>query len=306
MYTKILVPLDGSPLAEQVLPWVRFLAKGLKVQVELLHAVDPAIIAEFSNPNQGRYVDLIVADMERKSIDYLNQILGSFPDPSKVVCSAQIGKPADVIVYKAAIQLGTLIAMATHGRSGAQRWLLGSVADKVLHMATNHLLLVRANKENKTTEEFPLKTVVVPLDGSPLAEKALPHIVELAKKINLDVVLVRVWSLPTSAYFGSEDYDMPNFERITEEVTKEAKGYLEEKVRQLKREGLEKVSSVLLEGDNAQEIISFGRQTPGNLVAMSTHGRSGLGRLVLGSVTDRVVCHSDDPVLVIRASTEGM
>ncbi len=302
MYTKIIVPLDGSSLAETVLSYVRFLARGLKARVELLHAIDPAIIAELSDLSYGRYVDVIASDMERKSIDYLNQISRSFPDPSSVVCSTQIGKPADVIVDRAGGQPGTLVAMATHGRSGVQRWLLGSVADKVLHTTTNHLLLVRANEEAKSSEETPLTTVVTPLDGSPLAEKVLPHVLELAKTMDFKVVLLRVWRLQATAYFGSEDYDMPNFALLTEEITEKAKGYLEEKLQQLKRQGLEKVSSVLLEGNDAQEIISFARQTRGSLVAMSTHGRSGLGRWVLGSITDRVVRHSGDPVLVIRAA----
>ena len=86
------------------------------------------------------------------------------------------------MIEKAAADKNTLIVMATHGRSGIQRWLLGSVADKVLHGATNHLFLVRASDQGKTDGEAALKTVIVPLDGSPLAEQVLPYVVELRKK----------------------------------------------------------------------------------------------------------------------------
>ena len=96
------------------------------------------------------------------------------------------------MIEKATADKNTLIVMATHGRSGIQRWLLGSVADKVLHGATNHVLLVRANDGGKTDGEAALKTVIVPLDGSPLAEQVLPYVVELAKKMKLKVVLMRV------------------------------------------------------------------------------------------------------------------
>jgi nucleotide-binding universal stress UspA family protein len=75
--------------------------------------------------------------------------------------------------------------MATHGRSGMQRWLLGSVADKVLHRSTNDVLVIRATDQGKTDGEASLKKVIVPLDGSPLAEKVLPHVVDLATKVQI-------------------------------------------------------------------------------------------------------------------------
>ena len=84
------------------------------------------------------------------------------------------GKAEELIIDKAAADKDTLIVMATHGRSGIQRWLLGSVADKVLHGSTNHLFLIRATEQGKTDGEAALKKVIVPLDGSPLAEKILP------------------------------------------------------------------------------------------------------------------------------------
>ncbi len=292
MYTKILVPLDGSPTADQVLPYARFFAKKLKVRVELLLVFETL---------QARYNALVAAE-RKKTLDHLTKVADSFPGALAVDCIADAGDPAEVIVHRAGAGDETLIAMATHGRSGAQRWLLGSVADKVLHLTPSHLLLVRANKEMKTAEEISLKKVLVALDGSPLAEKILPRIVELAKEMHLEVVLVRVWSLPLTASFGSEGYGMSNFESLTEEITEEAKGYLEEKVHQLKKEGLESASSVLLEGNAAEEIINFARQTPDGLVAMCTHGRSGLNRLVLGSVTDRVVRYSSNRVLVVPPS----
>ncbi len=285
MYTKILVPLDGSPTADQVLPYARFFAEKLKARVELLLV--------FETVHAG-YNELGAAE-RKATIDHLTRVADSFPGALTVDCIADAGDPAEVIVHRAASGDETLVAMATHGRSGAQRWLLGSVADKVLHLTPNHLLLVRAIKELKGAEEVSLKRVLVALDGSRLAEKILPRVVELAKKIHLEVVLVRVWSPP----LGSEGYGMPNFERLTEEITEEAKGYLEEKVCELKKEGLESVSPVLLEGDPAQEIINFAKQTPEGLAVMCTHGRSGLNRLVLGSVTDRVVRYSASPVLVI-------
>jgi nucleotide-binding universal stress UspA family protein len=301
MYTKILVPLDGSGLSESILPYARAFAKALQVPVELLHAIDPEIITRFTDPRQGRYVDVVEADMRRNGLAYLKRVAASFKEPPTVHPIAEIGKPAEVIVDRAAAQTGTLIAMATRGRSGVQRWFLGSVADKVVHAAASPLLLVRAADGGKTSGEVTLNTVVVPLDGSPLAERALPHIAALAKRMKLEVVLVRVHSLVAESYLADEY--TPNIQRISEEMRQEARAYLERKVLQMQAEGLDRVSSVLLEGNAAAEIVSFAKATPENLVAMTTHGRSGVGRWVLGSVAEKVIKHSGDPVLVVRTAT---
>ena len=94
---------------------------------------------------------------------------------------------------------------------------------------------------------------------------------------------------------------MPNYDALLTMVREEAGAYLEEKVNELKQNGIEKVSSILLVGSGADEIIDLARGTPDNLIAMCTRGRSGVERWVLGSVTEKVVRHSGDPVLVVRA-----
>jgi len=110
---------------------------------------------------------------------------------------------------------------------------------------------------------------------------------------------VRAYSIATEAY--STEGHMPDIERLLESLKEEVKDYLEKKVQQLSGDGVKNVSYVLAEGEAAGKIINLARETPDNLVAMCTHGRSGVGRWVLGSVTERVVRHSGDPVLVIRA-----
>ena len=300
IYSKLLVTLDGSQLSEGILPYARSLAKTLSVPVELLQVIDPDVISALSDPRVGRYVYVVEAEMKSTGRDYLKSVAGSFLDSGTTNYSAEIGNPAEVIADRAAAHSGTLIAMATHGRSGAQRWFLGSVANKVLHAATNPLLLVRATDKSETSTEAPLKTVLVPLDGSPLAELVLPHVAEVAKSMKLEVVLLRVYSVPVQLYAG-EGY-APDYPQLLESIRRETKNYLEGKVQQLEAEGLDKISYVMLEGDAASEIIDIAQKTPDNLVAMCTRGRSGVGRWVLGSVTDRVVRHCGDPVLVIRSA----
>jgi nucleotide-binding universal stress UspA family protein len=217
---------------------------------------------------------------------------------SHVNCLVEKGKAEEVVIEKAAMDKNTLIVMATHGRSGIQRWVLGSIADNILHGAANHVLLVRATDQGKTDGEAILKTVVVPLDGSPLSERVLPDVAELAKKIKLAVVLLRAYALPPSV--SGDDFGLYSAD-LLDQLESEAKDYLAGKVKDLKTKGLEDVSSVVHIGYGAEEIITLARNTPDNFIAMCTHGRSGMKRWVFGSVTERVVRHSGDPVLIIRA-----
>lgn len=300
MYNKILVALDGSKLSESILPYARFFGKALKTHLELLHVIDPDALMPSVIAQQGHYDDIMTA--EKKNTDeYLRSIAVSLSDSPSVDCSVDIGKPADVIVNRAAAQPGTLIAMATHGRSGVQRWLLGSVAEKVLQIASNPLLIVRGTHDPKAVQAT-FKRVVVPLDGSDLAEKALPHASDLAKRMDLEIVLLRVYALPL-IYGDAARYYSPYGDQLLELVEEEAKQYVEQKAAQLEKEGVRQVSSVVVKGDSAEQIMDFARKTPDNLIAMCTHGRSGIARLVLGSVTGRVVRHAGDPTLIIRAAT---
>ncbi len=230
-------------------------------------------------------------------MNYLKGVATSFPDSRSVGCTVEIGIPAEVIVHKASSQPDILIAMSTRGCSGIQRWLIGSVADKVLHSTTGPLLFVKGKTTAKTRGDAILRKILVPLDGSPLAEKALPYVVQLATKMMMEVVLVRAPAAPRAA-FVAEESD-PAFQQIAKEIVAKAQTYLEARVKELQAKGL-KVSSLLLEGEAAGEIIDLARKTPDNLIAIYTHGWSGIGRWVLGNVTERVVRHSGDPVLIIR------
>jgi nucleotide-binding universal stress UspA family protein len=298
MYSRLLVPLDGSELAEQALPYARCLANALAIPVELLTTVDVESLQALADSQQGRFLDTLLTDKRSTSRDYLQTVAATFSG-SRVESRVENGKPADLIIEQAAGDKNTLIVMATHGRSGMQRWLLGSVADKVLHGSTNHLLLIRASDQGKTGGEAPLKKVIVPLDGSPLAEKVLPHIVDLGKKMRLDVILLRAYALPPA--MSPDEYGTYTDELIGQ-LEAEARDYLARKAKELQSHGLPNVSSVIDFGYGAEEITTLARRTPENLIAMCTHGRSGVTRWVLGSVTERVVRHSGDPVLIIRAS----
>jgi nucleotide-binding universal stress UspA family protein len=302
MYSQILVPLDGSKTAEKALPYARALASKFKLPLELLTVIDITELAMRISPEKARYLATLIEKNIGNSEQYLKRIAGTFQDVS-VKCTVDKGRVADVIIQRAAADKDTLINMATHGRSGINRWLLGSIAEKVLRGATNPLLLVRATEEAKTEGEANFRSVVVPLDDSELAESVLPTVAELAKPLQLEVILFQAYTIPYSALaVDAEGFYLAADEELISAMRDEAVAYLEKKAQAMKKLGVDKVSTIAEYGLAADEIISLARKTPDNLIAMCTHGRSGVKRWVLGSVTETVMRHSDDPVLVIRAT----
>lgn len=286
MYKTMLIPLDGSKMAEAVLPYARFLATALQLPVDLIHVNDPETVAPNIGPMHGA--------------DYLKEVADSFPRSLTVNCRIDNGRAAEVIVDSAARDVGTMIAMATHGLSGGQRWLLVRVSQKVLQASINPLLLIRPTEPTDSNREARLSTVIVSLDGSKLAEKIFPHVVYLATRLKLLVVLIRTYALPTVGYFMAAGVSLPAMDEVAAKIKGEVRDYLRGKEAELRALGIANVSSEVVEGKGPEEIIDLARRTPESLVAMSTHGRSGIGRWVLGGVTDRVVCYCGEPVLVIR------
>jgi nucleotide-binding universal stress UspA family protein len=296
MYTRMLVPLDGSETAEKVLPYARALARGLKIPVELLAVIE---IGRYTSGERARYLDTLTDAAIRRNQEYLQRVAKTFKDAG-AEWTVEGGRPAEAIIVKAAENKGTLITMATHGRSGLTRWLLGSVAEKVMRGASNPTLSVRASKEAKGEGEATPDRIIVPLDGSKLAEIVLPTVVDLAKALKLKVVVLRTYSVNPIIY-GYEDY-LPELDVNEAELEKEATGYLNSEVEQLKRENLADVVPIVSDGEAAETIIELAKGAPNSLIAMCSHGHSGVKRWVLGSVAEKVIRHADNPVLVIRAN----
>jgi nucleotide-binding universal stress UspA family protein len=299
MFTRLLIPLDGSKTAESVLPYAHFLAANLKTSVELLSVVDVAEIASHIPADRARHLDTLVQEGMRHSEAYLKAVADTFAG-TNVKRTVENGRAEDVIVERAGVDNGTLITMATHGRSGLNRWLLGSIAEKVLRGTANPLLLVRAREETLNQDQAAIKSVAVPLDGSEVAESVLPTVIEVAKRLNLEITLFRAYNIPYYSYSGGDAYAI-NLDELLAQAKDEVSEYLDKKASEVKECGIEKVSYVIREGFTADEIISFAETRPATLIAMCTHGRSGVKRWVLGSITETVVRHSADPILVVRS-----
>lgn len=293
MYRRMLVTLDGSELSEIVLPYVKWLVGRLGLDVVLLHVCKPeeSELTLLHRAYIERKVEVIRGQAEevRKKAE-----TGSGKKEVEVRGELASGYPAEEILHYADENSIDLILMATHGRSGLKRWAIGSVADKVLHASKVPVWLVPARcPEDVTYDMWPKRTILVPLDGSELAEAVLPHVEALAEQNGVepvDVVLLRVAESPVMS-----DHYFSNIPETREEIEK----YLARVEKRLQKAGLS-VQSRVLTGEPAEQIVDYASTSPFSLVVMSTHARSGLSRWVLGSVAMKVVSGVSSPILLVR------
>ncbi|MDP6662552.1 MAG: universal stress protein [SAR202 cluster bacterium] len=324
MLEKILVPLDGSELAQGILPYVVRLARGMNSKLTLFTVVDPDVVrtpsklgsrgsvwTEFgripiSVPDERQsqegsdtgIASHVFERTERTAEGFLREIAERIGGSDlEVDYRVGFGSPADQIASVAEKEGYGLVAMSTHARGTLGRGILGSVTDRVAHSNTVPVMTVRpedAREHGPEREAF--SSVVVPLDGSILAESAVPYAEEIASKLGLSITLVHVVrfvvpSVPTEFYDGIADTEW-------EELEKEAGQYLSDESAKLAAKGVV-VNWKLLRGGSARAIVDLVHETPNSLVVMTTRGISGSTRWVLGSVTEKVVRSSGNPVIIL-------
>jgi len=222
-------------------------------------------------------------------------------------CEIVGGHPADEILSYAEQKKVDLIAMSTHGRSGVSRWLLGSVASKVIGAASAPVLAVRAKAPKIVAPKGWLKRkIVVPLDGSKLAELALRHVNYFAEAKGAEIVLIRAYQEPEVPSDRSAAIK-PSWEEYRKQVIAvsrdEAANYLDAQKKVLVEKKL-RVGTEIAMGDPAMEIIKFVEGKDIDLVALTTHGRSGIGKFLYGSVAAKLIHTLPVPILLINARAQ--
>ena len=185
---SLLVPLDSSPLAEAALPYAEAIAKATNASLRLLTVAETAGEGVIG---AGAGMLAYLPNSHREALsDYLADATAKVRERGFAVTMLMLeGRAAEAIALAAERLAADLIVMATHGRGGAARWLIGSVADKVMRTGTTPTLLVQPPEEGEPGE-VSLRRIMVPLDGSPLAEGALPLAAQLALATGAMLILV--------------------------------------------------------------------------------------------------------------------
>ncbi len=295
MFKKIIVPLDGSEIAEAILPFVEEIAKHTGAEIVLVTAVQQVGVWDAA-------LTLQVLDREDASaVAYLGEQAKKLAGKqrSRVVR----GDAAEAILHAAEEESADLIAISTHGRSGLARWLFGSTATKLLEAATLPVLFLRPKTgEDKGAPGPVVRKILVPLDGSDTATSILPAAEEFAKAMGASLVLFHS-VVPIAAYPGFE-MQSGAAATVLEEMQAQARQILTRALEDAKSRGVEATMVVALDTP-VNGILRAADDQKVDLIAIGTHGHGGIGRAVLGSVADGVVRRSADvPCLVIRA-TEG-
>lgn len=301
MYTRILVPLDGSSFSEHALPYAMHAARttGASVMLALVHVRQTPVAT-----------DLVLRDAveawedthAQREAEYLHAVAERVRAEFGVTVRPQLlsGEIVPALEREVRVHDVDLVVMTTHGRAGLARAWLGSVADTLVRNLDIPVLMVRPSDDEPLDrlEDGDYRHVLVVLDGSDRAEQAIEPALGLAVAPTTRVTLLRMIAPPaavTSPY-------IPHAAHIThdeiEHRTADAQQYLDGVAASLRERGREVQAVALMDYHAAHGILRYAEENDVDLISLSTHGRSLISRLLLGSTTDKVVRASSVPVLV--------
>jgi nucleotide-binding universal stress UspA family protein len=285
MIERIVVPLDGSLTAEAILPQVRRVLYRNDSELILVRAVVPPPVENsllVAEPLLAAAREYILGQQERLAKAGV-----------RVKSVVRLGSPVGVTLDVVEEEKATMIALATHGSTGMKRVLFGSVAEQIIRKTPVPVLLLRPFWSYELApagapEQRPVRNLLLPVDGSDLSVEALPGVIEFADLFETRIVLLRVLE-EKKRKAGPADGKA------------EAEKQLQALARSIEKKGVETLSLVE-RGDPTEQILKAVRFNDIDLIAMTTHGRSGLRRAVTGSVTENVLRKATVPLLITRNS----
>ncbi len=287
MYERILVPLDGSNLAKQVFPSVVELARVFGSEVVLVG------VCEAEESEEGQACRLYI---NNEAEQLRNSMAGSAASVRTVVLS---GRPAEQIIGYAEKNDISLIIISSHGRSGIAPWSLGSTVYRVLHRVGVPLIIIRARETpEESAKDGPFSRILMPLDGSEGGEVALPYVVELTRRLESEVVLLRIVEPGRHVHSVRGLEFIPYKDQDADTLKMDAQKYLEEVGSALA--GTKAIVRCEVRvGDCAREIIKFASEMECSLIAMASHGHSGFEVWIYGSVTHKILHASEQSVWLV-------
>ncbi len=299
MFNHILIPLDGSKLAEAVLPPAVLLAQHLHIPITLLHVVEPT-------PPATIHGDTHLANAQEAE-QYLSQVAAQLTAEGVQVDwhvdVAHGGEVAKAIFAHGGELTADLIVLANHGQGGLRDFLFGSIAQQVLQSGQIPVLLVKVQPED-VHRSYKCGSILVPLDSREVYEPALDTAAQLAQACDASLSLVVV--VPTLSTLSPERSAsalmLPSSTQAMLDLAQVgAAEYLQDKIKALRARGIE-ATGVVERGDVVSKIIEARERASADLVVMATHGRAGLGAFWSGSVAPKVLSRAHVPVLLLRVT----
>jgi nucleotide-binding universal stress UspA family protein len=307
MYRSILVPLDGSQLSERALTPALAIARRMGATLHLAHVHIPPTSPIYSAdlPLFDSTLDERMLEDERAYLGTVAERLRAAGDvrvEATLIDGAITESVPDLITGRALAVAADLVVMTTHGRGGIVRFWLGSVADELVRRLPMPVLLLRPDQGTQAQPVEPvLRNILVPLDGSANAEAILKDVLVLGKAMQSDLTLLRVVEplmvarhLPTAPAVRELD------DALIDQLRTDAQAYLEQVAERLAGQSLKAHVRVVVAPQAAVAILEEACHEQADLIAMATHGRHGLARLLVGSVADKVLRGATTPVLVYR------
>jgi nucleotide-binding universal stress UspA family protein len=307
MFKSILVPVDGSPFSEHAVPMALSIARRAEAAVHFVYVHSPlASVYPEAFPLNEESFDFEIKTRQRA---YLENLVRRAAATGQTQASFAVleGDIAPVLHKEADRVKADLVVMTTHGRGPVARFWLGSVADKLVRDVRVPLLLIRpSDAAPDWDQELEFKHILVPLDGSSLGQDILEPTLALGGLGEADYTLLRVIPPVGQPGVGMEGSFGPGVQALAqgrkelqEKLHKDAENYLNGVVERLSPRKVKVVTRVIAEQQPATAILNEARAGM-NLIALATHGRRGLARMILGSVADKVIRGSTLPVLVHR------
>ncbi len=291
MCRSILVPLDGSAFSEHALPLALSVARRSGAQLYLAHVLSGRggltdIAERATAASRTAYLERVAQQVEKQSV-------------RAPIMSILTGPVAETLLEHARAIGCDLIVLTTHGRGALSRLWLGSVADVIVRRSPVPVMLVRPHQPTAPigaqNARRPLRRILIPLDGSPLAETIIEHSIHIGRMMDAEYTLLRVVD---PAVLGLPVHD-ENIAASTvlQPLKDRAQTYLDRQAEELRSQGLQ-VDAIVTVGEPSARILDYARAHSIDLIAMATHGRGGFSLLLLGSVADKVLRGSSLPLLL--------
>ncbi|MGQ9548306.1 MAG: universal stress protein [Roseiflexus sp.] len=288
MCRSILVPLDGSAFSEHALPLALSVARRSGAQLYLAHVLSGrgGLINgadRVTAASRTVYLERLAQQIEQQSVH-------------SPITSILTGPVADTLLDYARSIRCDLIVLTTHGRGALSRLWLGSVADVIVRRSPAPVMLVRPHQPTPGAKfERSLRRVLVPLDGSPLSEAIIEHVVRIGRIMDFEYTLLRVVD-PAALGLSSRDEQTAD-STMLQPLKDRAHMYLDRQAEELRAQGL-RVETVVAVGEPASSILTYARTYGSDMIAMATHGRGGVSLVLLGSVADKVLRGASLPMLL--------